>query len=370
MLAANQNCVEALNNLGIIYGSNEYVPQDVPKMLHYLQLAANQNNANAQLILGVLYENGELVPQNINKMLYYFTLAANQNYVYGQYMLGYLYETGRYVPCDINKAIDYYLKAAYQNDKNAQYHLGMIYIKENNVQHNIKKGIYFLKLASINRKKTAHFVLGFIYHEGKYVDRDIDQSIHYYKEASSLNHNYSKNNLGIIYKHGFDNKIQKRIGLAIEYFKEAIKQKNDIVSMYNLAHLYLYEDPIEGFIDKSIELLIKSLKRGFSQSIYILCLALIKKVEDNLLNIQNILDDHNISNELSLKIVEIINKWILNDSFNEEYLYYQSIDFIYTSSKTIIRSTMITDSKYRYQPNNQNIKNITSLFYEGFGIVI
>ena len=85
------------------------------------------------------------------------------------------------------------------------------------------------------------------------MEKNIEQSIRFYKEASSFNNQYAKNNLGIIFKKG----IERRLGLSIEYFKEAIRQKNDKVSMYNLAHLYLYEEQIKDSINQSIDLLIR-----------------------------------------------------------------------------------------------------------------
>lgn len=87
------------------------------------------------------------------------------------------------------------------------------------------------------------------------------RSIHFYKEASSLNIQYSKNNLGIIFKRGFEDEIKPRLGSSIDYFEEAIRQKNDKVSMHNLGHLYLYEEPIKQSLDKSIDLLMQLLNK-------------------------------------------------------------------------------------------------------------
>ena len=83
----------------------------------------------------------------------------------------------------------------------------------------------------------AHFNVGFLFHEGKYVDQYIENAIHYYKEGSSFNNEYAKNNFGVNIKNGFYDKIQPKIGLAIEYFEEAIRQKNDPVTMFNLSNI-------------------------------------------------------------------------------------------------------------------------------------
>ena len=104
--------------------------------------------------------------------------------------------------------------------------------------------------------------MGYLLHEGKYLEKNMIKAIKYYKNASSFNNEYSKNNLGIIYKYGFGEEIKPNLGLANEYFKEAINQKKDKIAMYNLAHMYLYNDHIKEEFDP-IELLIRSSNEGF-----------------------------------------------------------------------------------------------------------
>ncbi|KAK8898369.1 hypothetical protein M9Y10_000654 [Tritrichomonas musculus] len=105
-------------------------------------------------------------------------------------------------------------------------------------------------MASKYRCKMAHYFVGFLYHEGKYVKQDINKAIHYYKEGSSMDDNRAKNNLGVIFKNGFYDEISPNPGLAIEYFKEAIRQKNDILSMFNLSTIYMYNERIKMGLDK------------------------------------------------------------------------------------------------------------------------
>ena len=121
------------------------------------------------------------------------------------------------------------------------------------------------------------FILGYLYNEGLLIDQDIDIALTYYKEASSFNNQFAKNNLGILYKNGFDEKIKQNIPLAIEYFNEAIKQKNDYVSMYNLAHIYIFDCSNANDQNKAEDLLIRSAHQNFVPSFELLCLFLIKK---------------------------------------------------------------------------------------------
>ena len=166
----------------------------------------------------------------------------------------------------MRKAIFYYKRAVLANEPNSQYKLGLYYLNGSFVPKNVIYGLELIQKAAENRTFDAFFTLGFIYHEGRLilVKRDITKAIHFYKEGSSLNDQYSKNNLGVIYKNGFydtfSNKIiPKNIGYSIELFNEAIKQKKDILAIYNLSTIYLYENPVNiNNIDNIIKLLIHS----------------------------------------------------------------------------------------------------------------
>ncbi|KAK8836037.1 hypothetical protein M9Y10_040238 [Tritrichomonas musculus] len=290
-LAANQRIPQA----------QFYLAQDTSKAIHYFSLAANQNMPEAQFNLGVIYYDGQYIKRDINKAIHYYSLAANQNHPQAQFNLGFIYNDGQYIKRDINKAIHYFQLAANLNDPEAQYSLGYIYYSGECIKQNIKKGTYYIMLASINKHRQANFGHGFLLHEGKYVKKDILEAIHYYKEASSFNNQYSKNNLGIIYKHGYD-KIEKKLGMAIEYFEEAIRQKNDYLSMYNLAHIYMYDASVEPDLKKAIDLLIRSLKR-FKHSFILLCAALLLQYKFNIETIKQELNKRTDIDDISIKIL-------------------------------------------------------------------
>ena len=66
--------------------------------------------------------------------------------------------------------------------------------------------------------------------------------------------------------------------LRATLLKEAIKQKNDSLAMYNLSHIYIYENPTKSNIDKAIELLIKS-SHNFKPSRALLSISFILKYQ-------------------------------------------------------------------------------------------
>ena len=167
--------------------------------------------------------------------------------------------------------------------------------------------------------------------------------------------------MAIIYKNG---NINNNIQYSIILFNEAIK-KNDVVSTYNLAHLYFYGENVEVNIDKSEKLLIES--ANFLHSQNLLSLLFVKKfgfihtvkIIEEELKLQKI-----ESKELANEIYNHIMTKQLNDplKYSEFYEYYRQIDCLYhyntiISSKIFMNSTKKASSKRR---------NLTQDFYEGF----
>ncbi|KAK8847116.1 hypothetical protein M9Y10_019696 [Tritrichomonas musculus] len=220
-------------------------------------------------------------------------------------------------------------------------------------------------LASMNNDRQANFAHGFLLHEGKCVKKDIEGAIHYYKEASSFNNQYSKNNLGIIYKHGY-NEIKGNIGNAIVYFEEAIRQKNDYLSMYNLAHIYMYDSTIKQDLNKSIDLLIRSMNK-FEHSFILLCLALLLKFD---FNIEAIKQELKHRTDITGISIESIIKGIALSKliFNELYESYQYKDYLYNIELESIESSKLEHANEKVvPPKHPNAKDLSSEFYKGFG---
>ena len=192
-----------------------------------------------------------------------------------------------------------------QNNSIAQFALGFIYSIDVFTERNIIKGIdYFIRSTS-NGNIDAHFAVGYFYNEGKYIEKDIKKSIHHYKDASNFDNQFAKNNLGIIYKHGIGEEIPQNIPYAIEYFEEAIRQKNDKLSMYNLSHIYIYEYQTNDNINESIQLLIDSSKQDLIPSDVLLCIAMIKKHEFDIDKIQRDLMNITRTKKFISKICQI-----------------------------------------------------------------
>ncbi|KAK8872009.1 hypothetical protein M9Y10_007763 [Tritrichomonas musculus] len=370
-LAADHNHPKALYNLAILYYSGQDVTKDIQKAIRYLTLAADQGFAESQFNLGAIYFNGDYVPQDIKKAMHYFSLAADQSFAEAQFILGIIYNSNKYFTRDINKAIYYFKLASNQEHSKAQYILGTMYYLGINLSQNVKEGQYYIILSSLNGNRQANFAHGFLLHEGKHIKKDIMEAIKYYKESSSFNNQYAKNNLGIIYKNGYGKEIKENKGLAIEYFKEAIRHKNDYLSKYNLAHLYFYDESYKQDINGTIKLLVES-SRSFQNSMVLLCLLLIKQFGNDLTTIEQKIKEHT-ENKNAIKIINAIiylNDLMNKKSFDLLYESYKKMDFLYNIGMKPILSSSIENAGVKSIPKCSKAKNISELFYEGFGLEI
>ena len=151
----------------------------------------------------------------------------------------------------------------------------------------------------------------------------------------------------------------------MEYFDEAIRRFDDILSMYNLAHIYIYE--YDNRIEESIDLLTRSLSRSFYPSANLLCIALIKKnkfnYEDCLQNLLNRTNDCLFS--MICRIIE--EKKLMNHKFFDEfYQFHKTVDYLYMHNMTYVQSKEVYKD---VQTQSAIIRgsNITDDFYQGFG---
>jgi len=117
----------AQNNLGVMYGNGEGVPQDSKEAVKWYRLAAEQGVADAQTSLGLMYYYGEGVPQDYKEAVKWFRLAAEQGDTEAQRNLGLSYAYGQGVPWDNEEAVKWFRLAAEQGNVHAQNSLGVMY---------------------------------------------------------------------------------------------------------------------------------------------------------------------------------------------------------------------------------------------------
>lgn len=247
--------------------------------------------------------------------------------------------------------------------------LGLLYLADGFVKKNSNKGFYYLYLAANQNIPRAQFIIGAIYFKGKIIKRDIKSAIHYYKEASNNNNSHAKNNLAMIYK----NEVNPNFSLIIEYLQEAVKLDN-VVSMYNLAHLYFFENICKNNYKKIIDLLIKP-SCFYNAPLILLTMVLVKKLEKDItlekikkeLNSYNFINQEFITQLVTMiyniiKIANLENKI----SYDMQYQILKPINYVYDYNFQVFPLSYILNG-------NKSSKNITRInidqnFYEGFGL--
>ncbi len=101
---AEQGNALAQNNLAVMHGRGQGVPQDFSEALRWYRRAAEQGNAGAQTALGGMYARGEGVPQDFAQAVRWYREAAEQGSVRAQFGLAVTYYNGWGVPQDYVRA--------------------------------------------------------------------------------------------------------------------------------------------------------------------------------------------------------------------------------------------------------------------------
>ena len=163
--------------------------------------------------------------------------------------------------------------------------------------------------------------------------------------------------------------VDKNISIAIEYFNEAINRNNDSAAMFNLAHIYLYEESVKFDLDKAIGLLIKATLLENAFAFNLLKLALIKKYK----NISKLVIENELKNNGVKKIDKMVNQ-IYNDIIKRNLTNPNFFIFLYGIDKDI---NLVYDLNFHYKQidikiekksriTSKSSNEINSDFYAGF----
>ena len=194
------------------------------------------------------------------------------------------------------------------------------------------------------------------------------------KQLNIIKKDRHSNNLGIIYKNGIENEIKKELGWAIEYFKEAIRYGDYPIPMYNLAHLYFYENPIENSNKESIKLLITSSNKNHYPSKFLLCIVSIYEFGNN---INTIIQELNKIEPISCQLINSICNIIYSNGLDQEsilkekYDQYRNIDYVFDFDFFYSEHLSMIDflaNGILIKEEKDISEKINSEFYEGFGI--
>ncbi len=155
---------EAQYQLGINYlNGGKIIPHQNPKKgLAWIRKAADQNNVDALRTLGILYANGKVVPSDYGRAFKFLTRAAQEGDAKSQRILARMHLEEKFNQVDAVKAEKWMTAAAEAGDLEAQTDLGLALV-QGIFSKNIPKGIEFIEKAARAGNSRARLNLGTLY---------------------------------------------------------------------------------------------------------------------------------------------------------------------------------------------------------------
>ncbi|MBQ7659509.1 MAG: sel1 repeat family protein [Alphaproteobacteria bacterium] len=199
---AEEGDVDAALSLGYMYlYGQDGVESDYQKSFHFYELAAAQNNVIALNNLGSLYFNGIGTTRDYKKAAELFLKAAQNGSDDAAVNLGFIYlSTGKKEY--FQPAVDLFEQAAKSGNNTAKFMLGYAYHKGFVVDKDDYKTLELIKEASIANFDEAHYVLAQIYTDGRGTAQNYTKAIKYYRAAVGQGHIESMLTLADIYAEG------------------------------------------------------------------------------------------------------------------------------------------------------------------------
>lgn len=136
--AAAQKHGRALNGLGEIYTTGEFVPQDHLKAIGYFQAAWAAGEPMGILNLGILSEYGEGRKQDNDEAVRCYRLAAAKGSAAALTRLGAMYADGDILPKDLKQTVACYRAAAEKGSADAWHNLSVMHLR--GIQVPLNKG--------------------------------------------------------------------------------------------------------------------------------------------------------------------------------------------------------------------------------------
>ncbi len=236
---AEQGDIEKELTLGYmyLYGQNG-VDIDYQKAFHFYELAAAQNDIIALNNLGSLYFNGIGTDVNYEKASELFLKAAQNGSDDAAVNLAFIYLSSAQSQY-FEPAIELFEQAAKAGNNTAKFMLGYAYYKGFVVEQDFHKAVRLIKEAADANFDEAHYIFAKIYANGEGITKNYGNAVKHYRAAISQGHISSMMELATILKEG-------------KMFPQNLIQAH---ILYNIASVY--GDKIAGEYRDSLEKVLK-----------------------------------------------------------------------------------------------------------------
>jgi len=219
---------DAEYNIAVMLYSGKGVVKDKARAVYWFVKAAQNGDVSAQYNLGVLYSTDNELPNDYPKM--------DQGEIYFEVSQGA--RTSRQ-----QKAFTWYKKAAEQGHVSAALNLGVMYNQGIGIKLDYKNAIKWYKVAADKGSNKAQLNLGILYDLGRGTKRDVVLAAKYYRKAAEKGMRDAQYNLGIIYYNGTGG-IKRDYLESYAWLALAKEQGSELAS--------IYKDKVERKFDKAV----------------------------------------------------------------------------------------------------------------------
>ena len=182
--SAEQNCTQAMNNLGLLYKQGKYcnkqsegtddnedddcdIIDNYKLSFEWFKKSADLNDATGQLYLGLAYYDGLGVEPDQKIAVKYYSMAADQGSAEAMLQLGECYEDGCGIESNKIEAFKLYKAAAKKNHSKAQCYVGYCYENGIGVPMDMQEALKWYQISAQNNYFQAYCNLGCCFEEGK-----------------------------------------------------------------------------------------------------------------------------------------------------------------------------------------------------------
>ncbi len=244
--AADQDCIPAIEALGLIHKRNPGTEGNLAKALSYFKLAAQRESLVGQFNLASMLMHGEGTERNPTLAVHWYRQAANHGYGEAQQCLARCLRSGTGTQQDLPAALKWFRAAAEQGSAEAQWEVGEILFTDMGSHSDQMQALNCWITSARQGFSTAQYFVGTMLLSSAHVPTRIREAIVWLERAANQGNLPALRRLAQIYSDG--KLVSKDLSQAKKWLLILAEQGNPI-GQKDLANLYLNSDTHQGFTD-------------------------------------------------------------------------------------------------------------------------
>ena len=248
--AADQDCIQAIEALGLIHKRNPGTEGNLAKALAYFQLAAQRDSLVAQFNLASMLMHGEGTERNPTLAVHWYRQSANRGYGEAQQCLARCLRSGTGTQQDLPEALKWFRAAAAQGIAEALWEAGEILFTDMGSHSDQIQALNCWIASARQGFSTAQYFVGTMLlseaRGSKHTSKHTSEAIVWLERAANQGNLPARHRLAQVYSDG------KLVGKDLSQVRKwllILAEQGNPVGQKDLANLYLNSDTHQGFTD-------------------------------------------------------------------------------------------------------------------------